>query len=423
MKVNLKEKNNDGFSLLELVIVIAVLSILSILGGPYFLRLINLARFESAKNYMRDSFTSCINDPNISPSNAYIPGVVFQSSNCSSLMTATIDNSCTISMDMSNGAKTGWNNSYEECSNKVSNTASNNDSGSNNSNKDTDLVAVADSSNSAARVWNEANWDDKQGCIGGGDEGLYGGKKTKFGMDKKLHDMSNSDLRHEMERQALDCHYEAHLMANKQTHNDFPDRNLAIHLDPTEEKNTGKKICRNDLLQRINCPGTNEFDEQKLKPLSEKHRLEHEQLAAEFLKETEENIEKQLPEIAKARAERREQLRERGLLIEKEDIGRTDKCRSYWGWTEPCSNSKEANEHEERMKTDSKYQSEQQNLQKQIELDTYGAFRGDQNTTDGYHRKQFRRVQESTYKIRNKYHWAVTDLYKKHQEELDQIRN
>ena len=116
-------------------------------------------------------------------------------------------------------------------------------------------------------------------------------------------------------------------------------------------------------------------------------------------------------------------MRERGLLIEKEDIGRTDKCRNYWGWYEPCSNSKEAEEHEEKMETDSKYQAEQEDLMKRIDLDTFGEYKGDQNTTDGYHRAQFRRVQDSTYEIRNKYHWAVTDLYNKHQEELDQIRN
>ena len=127
MKEYIKEKSNEGFSLIELVIVIAVLAILAILGGPYFLRVINLARFESAKNYMRESFISCINSPDVSPSNPYIPGVAFQSSNCSSLMSATIDNSCTISMDMSNGAKTGWNNSFEECT-TATNTASNNNS-------------------------------------------------------------------------------------------------------------------------------------------------------------------------------------------------------------------------------------------------------------------------------------------------------
>ena len=114
-KIFMNKFKNAGFSLVELTIVLAVLAILSILGGPYFLRLINLARFESAKNHMRDSFTSCINDPNISPSIPYIPGVAFQSSNCSSLITATIDDSCTISMDMSTGVKTGWNNSYDEC--------------------------------------------------------------------------------------------------------------------------------------------------------------------------------------------------------------------------------------------------------------------------------------------------------------------
>ena len=149
VKESFKTLKNRGFSLIELVIVIAVLAILSILSGTYFLRLINLARFESAKNHMRDSFTSCINDPNISPSIPYIPGVAFQSSNCSSLMTATIDNSCTISMDMSTGAKTGWNNSYEECS-KASNTASNNGSGNNN--KISDWVAYEDSLNETTNV-------------------------------------------------------------------------------------------------------------------------------------------------------------------------------------------------------------------------------------------------------------------------------
>ena len=133
---------NEGFSLIELVIVIAVLAILSILSGPYFLRLINLARFESAKNHMRESFTSCINAPNISPSNPYIPGVAFQSSNCSSLMSATIDNSCTISMDMSTGVKNGWNNSYEECITQ-NNIASNNVNG--NDNKISDWAAYTDS--------------------------------------------------------------------------------------------------------------------------------------------------------------------------------------------------------------------------------------------------------------------------------------
>ena len=115
MKGNLKEKNNRGFSLLELVVVVAVLAILAVIGGPLFLKIINFARFETAKNHLRESFTSCINQPNISPTNPNIPGVTFQSSNCSSLMSATIDDSCTISMDMATGIKTGWTKSYDAC--------------------------------------------------------------------------------------------------------------------------------------------------------------------------------------------------------------------------------------------------------------------------------------------------------------------
>ena len=115
MNGNLKEKNNKGFSLLELVVVVAVLAILAVIGGPLFLKIINFARFETAKNHLRESFTSCINEPNVSPTNPNIPGVTFQSSNCSSLMSATIDNSCTISMDMATGIKTGWTKSYDAC--------------------------------------------------------------------------------------------------------------------------------------------------------------------------------------------------------------------------------------------------------------------------------------------------------------------
>ena len=162
----LKEKNNKGFSLLELVVVVAVLAILAVIGGPLFLKIINFARFETAKNHLRESFTSCINQPNISPTNPNIPGVTFQSSNCLSLMSATIDNSCTISMDMATGIKTGWTKSYDACvTTNIANSKSNSSGAIN--------VAVADSSNSEARVWNEANWNEEQGCIGGGEEGLY----------------------------------------------------------------------------------------------------------------------------------------------------------------------------------------------------------------------------------------------------------
>ena len=418
MKGNLKEKNNRGFSLLELVVVIAVLAILSLIGGPYLLNFINRTRFEITKNFMRESFTRCVHEPNVLPLNPNIPGVAFQSSNCSSLMTATIDNSCTISMDMTTGQWATRVDNYDVCLAYSTSTH-------NSFRPSHDMVV--ESRNPAARVWNEANWDEEQGCIGGGPGSFQGETQTNYALPEELkgygwQGIETHQLRHELDRQALSCNPEAHLMEYRDIHNAFPDKHLAIHLDPTEMKRTGNKVCRNNLLQRINCPGSNEFDDEQLKPLAEKHRLEQEQLAAEFLKESEENIEKQFPEIAKARAARREILRERGLLIEKEDIGRTDICRNYWGWSEPCPDSQEAKVHEERMKTDLKYQAEQQDLKKRIDLDTYGEYRLDPNTTDGYHRAQFQRSVRSMDAIRDKYEKAVKDLYQNHQKELDQIR-
>ena len=418
MNGNLKEKNNQGFSLLELVVVVAVLAILSLIGGPYLLNFINRTRFEVTKNFMRESFTRCVHEPNVSPANPNIPGVAFQSSNCSSLMSATIDNSCTISMDMTTGQWATRVDNYDVCLAYSTSTH-------NSFRPSHDMVV--ESRNPAARVWNEANWDEEQGCIGGGPGSFQGETQTNYAIPEELkgygwQGIKTHQLRHELDRQALSCNPEAHLMEYRDIHNAFPDKHLAIHLDSTEMKRTGNKVCRNNLLQRINCPGSNEFDEEKLKPFAEKHRLEQEQLAAEFLKESEENIEKQFPEIAKARAERREILRERGLLIEKEDIGRTDKCRNYWGWYEPCPDSQEAKVHEERMKTDLKYQAEQQDLKKRIDLDTYGEYRLDPNTTDGYHRAQFQRSVRSMDAIRDKYEKAVKDLYQNHQKELDQIR-
>tara|TARA_B100000900_G_scaffold362610_1_gene336043 strand:- start:14 stop:838 length:825 start_codon:yes stop_codon:yes gene_type:complete len=110
------QKSEEGFSLIELIIVIAVLSILAIIGGPYFLKLLNMARFAAAKMVLSESYTSCVNNSNQSPNAPNIPGVTFQSTNCSSLMSATIDETCTISLDMSNGIKTGWEESFDSCS-------------------------------------------------------------------------------------------------------------------------------------------------------------------------------------------------------------------------------------------------------------------------------------------------------------------
>ena len=116
MKKFLPRPDEEGFSLIELVIVIAVLSILAVVGGPYFLKVLNMARFSAAKTFLSESYTSCVNNSNHSPNDPNIPGVTFQSTNCSSLMSATIDEKCTISLDLSNGTKTGWEDSFDSCS-------------------------------------------------------------------------------------------------------------------------------------------------------------------------------------------------------------------------------------------------------------------------------------------------------------------
>ena len=110
-----KRFEKNGFSLVELIIVIAVLSILAIIGGPYFLKLLNMARFAAAKMVLSESYQSCVNNSNNSPNAPLIPGIIFQSTNCKSLMSATIDETCTVSLDMSNGTKTGWADSFGSC--------------------------------------------------------------------------------------------------------------------------------------------------------------------------------------------------------------------------------------------------------------------------------------------------------------------
>ena len=125
MGTSFNQKSEEGFSLIELIIVIAVLSILAIIGGPYFLKVLNMARFAAAKMVLSESYTSCVNNSNQPPNAPNIPGVTFQSTNCSSLMSATIDETCTISLDMSNGIKTGWEESFDSCSSSKSIAAKN----------------------------------------------------------------------------------------------------------------------------------------------------------------------------------------------------------------------------------------------------------------------------------------------------------
>ena len=115
MKKFLPRTDEQGFSLIELVVVVAVLAILAAIGIPSFNAIIKQALLAITKTSLIDNYKQCKmnSDGEINLSN--IPGVVFQSNDCASDITATINSECTLKMNMSTGAKTGWTDSYDEC--------------------------------------------------------------------------------------------------------------------------------------------------------------------------------------------------------------------------------------------------------------------------------------------------------------------
>tara|TARA_Y100001933_G_C18988509_1_gene559486 strand:- start:1289 stop:2230 length:942 start_codon:yes stop_codon:yes gene_type:complete len=154
-----RTKKNQGFSLIELVVVIAVLTILAILGGPYFIRVLNMARFEAAKLVLGENYKNCINKSIQSPNAPFIPGITFQSTNCSSLMSATIDEKCTISLDMSNGAKDGWADSFGACE---SSSSSSNIAGKYNNNDFVVQDAAINNECSDYVILEASNWEEAE---------------------------------------------------------------------------------------------------------------------------------------------------------------------------------------------------------------------------------------------------------------------
>ena len=107
--------DEQGFSLIELVVVVAVLAILAAIGIPSFNAIIKQALLAITKTSLIDNYKQCKmnSDGEINLSN--IPGVVFQSNDCASDITATINSECTLSMNMSTGVRTGWSDSYSSC--------------------------------------------------------------------------------------------------------------------------------------------------------------------------------------------------------------------------------------------------------------------------------------------------------------------
>ena len=111
----LSKHDEEGFSLIELVVVISVLVVLGGISVPSLTGFINEAILSSTKNSLRINHSKCLTDLITYPENPSIRGVVFESSNCSEEITATINNECSLSMNMSTGKRSNWKDSYKDC--------------------------------------------------------------------------------------------------------------------------------------------------------------------------------------------------------------------------------------------------------------------------------------------------------------------
>ena len=116
-------RTKDSFSLLELVVVVAVLAILSSISLPFFQSLIKHAAYVAGQWSLASAGSSCAVNKSASVPTGFF-GTQFSSSNTSSIcdgdMTASFDGGCQISIDLRDGAKTslglpGWPKSLDQC--------------------------------------------------------------------------------------------------------------------------------------------------------------------------------------------------------------------------------------------------------------------------------------------------------------------
>ena len=115
MKKTFFNLNEKGFSLIELIIVIGILTIIGVVGFPSFRNLINNALLQVTKTSIVDCYKNCLNNPHETLRLANIPKVSYSSSNCSGEVNANINGECEISMNMNNGLKIKWPETYQNC--------------------------------------------------------------------------------------------------------------------------------------------------------------------------------------------------------------------------------------------------------------------------------------------------------------------
>lgn len=118
-----KLRQEDSFSLLELVVVISVLAILAAIAIPFFQSLVKQAAYVAGQWTLASATTTCAANKTLPIPSGFM-GTQFSSSNpsdvCGGILTATYEDGCELSIDLNNGYKTstggiGWPETYELC--------------------------------------------------------------------------------------------------------------------------------------------------------------------------------------------------------------------------------------------------------------------------------------------------------------------
>ena len=107
--------NEQGFSLIELIVVIAILAILAAIGIPRFNSIIQAALFAITKESLNDNYKQCKLNPNNQQFIKYTMSSFSMGDDRSTDITATINSECSLKMNMSTGVRTGWTDSYSSC--------------------------------------------------------------------------------------------------------------------------------------------------------------------------------------------------------------------------------------------------------------------------------------------------------------------